>query len=142
MTPPASKPGKVFTICMFFIDKHRRHAARAGIDVLVVTPRCKVNIPIVEFQRNVAGRMSQIKPHHTALIVASAGDFLYVEELSRVIVDATYKNEVNGFAFFFNCLHNVLRADSSFTVSWFELNNSVHWIITVETELRGDGVLV
>ena len=69
---------------MLLMDKDGGNSAWSGIEILVVAPHRKINVPIVKLEVNIAGRMSTIPANQYALCVCVFCDSLHVEILPSI----------------------------------------------------------
>jgi hypothetical protein len=71
------------------MNKNPAHCTGTRIEIFITAPAGKVNIPIVQMQRNIAGGMCQVKPAFYPGSMSSFGNFFYIKKLARVIIDTT-----------------------------------------------------
>lgn len=55
-----------------------------AVHVLIVAPCCKVDVPIVELERHIANRVSQVPADRNTIRMAVACYELNIEELPRI----------------------------------------------------------
>jgi hypothetical protein len=51
----------------FGVNKESTNTSWSGIEILVRTPDCEIDVPIMEAKRNVANGVSQIPPYYRSL---------------------------------------------------------------------------
>ena len=71
--------------------KDTADTARARIDVLVRTPARKVNTPIMQFNRNIAGSMRKVETNLGACLMSRFCNNLHIEHLAGVIIYSAEK---------------------------------------------------
>ena len=64
------------------VDERARDRAGSGVEIFVGTPDGEIDVPIVQRERNVAGRMREIDPDDDAVLLRRGRDFLDVEQLA------------------------------------------------------------
>ena len=60
----------------FVVHKKTRNSSRAGIQVLISTPHCKVNIPLMQHHRYIPNSVSEI-PSYDATLLLSRNKFSF-----------------------------------------------------------------
>ena len=68
---------------MFLVDKATPYRSGTTVDVFVIAPHRKVDIPIVEFEDYVSRGVSKVETETTPLAPRRGGDSRNFEELSR-----------------------------------------------------------
>jgi hypothetical protein len=75
-------------IAMLLVHESAGNGASARVHVLVGTPTCKVNIPVVQLQLDVSGCVGEIPADEDSAGVSVGGDCGNVEQLAAVVLDA------------------------------------------------------
>lgn len=81
-------PGERRVLGVALVDEGAGNAAGAGIEVLVRAPAGKVDIPLVQAERNIANGVRKVKSNGRTDLVRRLGDGGNVKELTGVVLDA------------------------------------------------------
>jgi hypothetical protein len=101
---------------MFLVHEQARNRSRTGIHVLVRTPRGEIHIPIVQFQRHIAGRVGQVPADEEISRMGMLCNSRNVEELSAVILDARKQDQGEFFGVLVDEREDLLRGDDMVVV--------------------------
>ena len=78
---------------MFLVNEKPGNGARASIDILVVAPCCKVDVPIVQLHIYIANRMGKVPSNIDAFGMRVLCDCLDVKVLAGVVLDTGKENQ-------------------------------------------------
>ena len=81
---------------MLFVYEEAGDGAGTGVKVLVCAPGCEVDVPIVQFQIDVADGVGTVPTNRNAVGVCMGGDAGDVEVLAGVELDSWEENEGCG----------------------------------------------
>ena len=76
--------------------KATSNRARAAIEVLVRTPDCEVDVPIVQLYRHVADSVREVPADEDAFGLCVCRDALDIEELAGVELDSRKEKDSSG----------------------------------------------
>ena len=88
MAVPAFQRLVLRAIAVLLVHKSARDRAGTGVHILVSTPASEINIPVVQFQLDIAGRVREVPADEDAAGVGVGGDGGDVEELAAVVLDS------------------------------------------------------
>ena len=69
---------------MLFVNEYCSNGTRSGVHILVVTPYRKVDVPVVELQIHIAGRVRTVPADQDAFGMSVFRDSRDVEVLSSI----------------------------------------------------------
>ena len=72
---------------MDLVNKAAGDCPRAAVQILVAAPNRKIDLPIMQMQHDVAGRVGKVPTDHAAVPLRGCGDPLQVEPLAGEEVD-------------------------------------------------------
>lgn len=115
---------------MLLVDKDARYPTGSRVQVFIRTPRCEIDIPIMQAQRNVANRMSQIKTDNASLkqTLMSFWCLIYlfmtclcngrqIKYLASHELNSSKQDNCDRHSFPFNYIQNILGIKCLFTRS-------------------------
>ena len=114
VSPPTGETRKVAIGRVPLVDERAGDRARTGVEIFVGTPDREIDIPIVQRERNVAGRMREIDPDDATALLRSRGDSRDVEELAGEKIHPGEKDERDLVAVFFEQRFDVFRSNRVF----------------------------
>src|SRR4051794_3650092 len=86
VTPPTRKTFYSFSIKILFIHENTTYTTRSGVHILVGTPAGKIDIPIMQAQRDISGSMGQIKTRNGSGCMCPFSDRLQIKKLAGIII--------------------------------------------------------
>ncbi len=107
---------------MLLVYKHPADASRARIQVLVGAPTGKIRLPVVQLQRNVAGRMGKVKSGVSANTMRRRSDGLEVKILAGIIVHAPETHHSQFIAQGADPAYNVFRPQGVLSLARLHLD--------------------
>ena len=98
MVPPPTLESRYFKSRVaagspLLVDKESANASRTRVEVLVGAPDGEVDVPVVQPERHVADRVSQVDSNGDALGVSCLRQPRDVEQLSRVVLDPRHHED-------------------------------------------------
>src|SRR5437868_5153709 len=118
MAPPAGKPGAIPRARMPIVNKTTSYASRAAIQVLIAAPHCKVAVPVMKSQLQIAGGVCQIKANHAASGVTGASDTRDIKRLACGVVHASQHDQRDLVSFALDYVFDVVLANARFAGAW------------------------
>lgn len=76
------------------VHEQSADAARSGVEVFITAPCCGIDVPVVEFERDITYCVGEVPDYEDACCVGCSGDGGDVEELTCVELDSG--EEENG----------------------------------------------
>src|SRR5205085_9153422 len=95
VAPPAGQPGKVEISAMLFMNKAATDGAGPAVEVLVTAPDGEIDVPFVQLEHDIAGRVGQVETGDAAVLVSGGDDPRNVEMLAGEEVHAVDHNDGN-----------------------------------------------
>ena len=86
---------------MALVDEGAGDRTRPGVEIFVGTPDGEIDVPIVQRERDIAGRMCEIDPDDAAALLRRRRDSRDIEELAGEKIHSGEKNERDLIAIFF-----------------------------------------
>lgn len=93
---------------MSIVYKTTSNRARTAVHVLVGTPDCEVDVPVVELDWYIAHSVSEVPADGYALALRVSGDLAHVEELACIELDAWEQKQSSFRRVFVDNRKNVL----------------------------------
>mmetsp|Transcript_10544 Transcript_10544/g.14434 ORF Transcript_10544/g.14434 Transcript_10544/m.14434 type:complete len:241 (+) Transcript_10544:145-867(+) len=121
MSPPPSK-ARASGLCMVVVHKAPSNTTWAGVEVLVRAPAGKVNVPVMQLEREIANSMGQIEPNDAPLLVACFGNGCHVKILPSVVLNSRQQHKGYLRSFRFDNFQDVFYSKDRFSCARLELN--------------------
>ena len=114
------------------MDEDATDIAGARVQVLVGTPGCKIDVPVVQGKRNVAGCVSEIETRNGAHVMRCLRKRGHVEQLAVEVINTAEEHHREFVGVRLDCCEDVFLADDPFAVTRTNLNDRIVRIKTVE----------
>ena len=123
-----------------FLAMEARHCAGAGVEIFVGTPHREIDIPVVQRQRHVADRVSEIDTDRDTSLLRCFRDRRDVKQLAGEKIHAGNHNHGERIAILFDKIDNVLGAHGEFAFARTGENECGLRIKSMMHDLRFDRV--
>src|SRR4030095_11905453 len=107
------------------VNKRSTYCTRTCVQIFIRTPCCKINIPVMEVQRDITSGMCQVKSGNSSNFVGCICDGLHIEQLPGIIIYSTNHDQGQFTAMLFDSSYYFFCSVSDFTSSRFQFDECI-----------------
>src|SRR5579872_510237 len=118
VSPPTCEARQTPISRMAFVNEATSNTSRAAIQIFVTAPHCEVGPPLMKTQRNIAGRVRQIKTDDASFSPSSLCDSRHVKDLPSRIVHSTDHDQCARLTFTLDERENIFISYTRLVLTW------------------------
>ena len=137
---PARQSWQACIARMTLMDECGSDRTRTGVQVFVGAPHRKIDVPIVQRERDIADHVRKIESCNDAVFPCRGCDFLDVEQLTREKIHAAKHHHRELFGVFIDQIDNLFRSNGKLAFARARKNERRFRIELMMHDLGLDGV--
>ena len=100
------------------VNETTAHRTGTAVEILVIAPDGEIDIPVVETEFDVAGRMGEIEPDRAAVLLGCRCDSGHIEDLPREVLNPAEQNQRHPLPLLVEYRFDVFGSNRVLAVTW------------------------